>query len=207
MMVEGSSARIFRLRSHERVSRVTRSALFLAFDLRDPRLHQSLNECGRQRLVRGEVDGPFGCGEALKFVLKRFDNRGRGEQTAVVRKRGEPHQHSFVLERRNSIADGLGSLWWQSGPNRRAKFVQGVAGGFRDACEIFVHVLRDEVAFRARTAITGSRFFHAGNTTRAFASSLPLSLQIDETKGKGATIVESGLEKLLLAPATTRTSC
>ena len=74
------------------------SAPFLAFDLRDPLLHQFLNKCSRQWLVRGEVDGPFGCGEALKFVLERFDNRGSGEQTAVVRKRCEPHQHSFVLD-------------------------------------------------------------------------------------------------------------
>src|SRR5712692_12088151 len=110
MMVEGSSARIFRLRSHERVSRATRSAPFLAFVLRDPRLHQFLNKRSRQWLVRGEVDGPFGCGEALKFVLKCSDNRGSGEQTAVVRKRGKPDQHSFVLERRNPITDGLGSF-------------------------------------------------------------------------------------------------
>ncbi len=86
------------LRSHKPGLRATRSAPFLAFVLRDPRLHQFLNKCSRQWLVRGEVDGPFGCGEALKFVLKRFDNRGSGEQTAVVRKRCEPHQHSFVLD-------------------------------------------------------------------------------------------------------------
>src|SRR6266704_5741025 len=103
MMAERSSARIFRLRSHELVSRVTRSALFLAFVLRDTRLHQFLNKCSRQWLVRGEVDGPFGCGEALEFILERFDNRGSGEQTAVLRKRGEPHQHSFVLESRHPI--------------------------------------------------------------------------------------------------------
>src|SRR6266571_7364595 len=110
MMVEGSSARIFRLRSYERVSRATRSAPFLAFVLRDPRLHQFLNKCSRQWLVRGEVDGSFGCGEALEFILERFDHGRAREQTAMVRKRGEPHQHSFVLERRNPVADGLGSL-------------------------------------------------------------------------------------------------
>ena len=70
------------MRSHVSRSRgQPRSAPFLAFDLRDPRLHQFLNKCSRQWLVRGEVDGPFGCGEALKFVLTRFDNRGSGEQT------------------------------------------------------------------------------------------------------------------------------
>jgi len=45
---------------------------FLAFDLRDPRLHHLPDEGGRQGLVRGELDCPFGNGEALKFALKRF---------------------------------------------------------------------------------------------------------------------------------------
>jgi hypothetical protein len=167
-MVTGA---VNRLRSHEQVSRATRSAPFLAFVLRDPRLHKFLNKCSRQWLVRGEVDGPFGCGEALKFVLKRFDNRGSGEQTAVVRKRGEPHQHSFVLERRNPIADGLGSLRWHSGPNRRANLVQGAAGGFRDTSKVFINVFRSAVAFRRRTAIARFHFFHKGNATRTSTSS------------------------------------
>src|SRR2546425_5846534 len=148
-----------------------RSALFLAFVLCDPRLHQFLNKRSRQWLVRGEVDGPFGCGEALEFILERFDNRGSGEQTAVVRKRGEPHQHSFVLERRHPIADGLGSLRWHDGPNRRAYLVQGAAGGFRDASEVFIDVFRSAVAFRRRTAIARVQFFHAGDATRTSTSS------------------------------------
>src|SRR6266852_3219883 len=82
-MVTGA---VNRLRSHEQVSRATRSAPFLAFVLRDPRLHQFPNKCSRQWLVRGELDGPFGREEALKFVLERFDNRGSGEQTAVGNK-------------------------------------------------------------------------------------------------------------------------
>src|SRR5713226_2173756 len=159
MMVEGSSARIFRLRSHERVSRATPSAPFLVFLLRDPRLHQFLNKCSRQWLVRGKVDGPFGCGEALEFVLERLDHGRTREQTAMVRKRGEPYQHSFVLERRNPIADGLGGLGRRNGPNYRANPVQGAAGGLRDACEVFVDVFRNGVASHPRTAITGSRFF------------------------------------------------
>ena len=67
------------------------SAAFLAFVLRDSRLYQPLNEGCWQWLVRGKVNGPFGCGEALELFLKRFDNRGSGEQTAVVRKGREPH--------------------------------------------------------------------------------------------------------------------
>ena len=170
MMVEGSSARIFRLRSHERVSRATRSAPFLAFVLRDPRLHQFLNKRRRQWLVRGEVDGPFGCGEALKFVLERLDHGRTRKQTAVLRKRGEPHQHSFVLERRHPIADGLGSLRWHSGPNRRAHLVQGAAGGFRNTSNVSIHVFRSAIAFRRRTAIARFHFFHAGNATRTSIS-------------------------------------
>src|SRR5712691_3719455 len=154
-----------------RSSRTTRSAPFLAFVLRDPRLHQFLNKCTRQWLVRGELDGPFGCGEAPKFLLERRDHGRSREQTAVVRKRGEPHQHSFVLERRNPIADGLGSLRWHSGPNRGANLVQGAAGGFRDTGNVFIHVLRSTVAFRRRTRIPRFHFFHAGNATRTSTSS------------------------------------
>jgi hypothetical protein len=65
------------------------------------------------------MDRPFGCGKAPKFVLKRFDNRCSGEQAAVVRKRREPNQYPFVLERRNSIADCLGSL--RSPPAQRTE--------------------------------------------------------------------------------------
>src|SRR5207245_2263842 len=171
-MVTGA---VNRLGSHEQVPRATRSGPFLAFVLRDPRLHQFLNKCSRQWLVRGEVDGPFGCGEALKFVLERLDHGRSREQTAMVRKRGEPHQRSFVLECRYPVADGLGSLRWHSGPNRRANLVQRAAGRFRDASKVFVDVFRSAVAFRGRTAIARFHFFHAGNATRSSNSSLCLS--------------------------------
>src|SRR6266567_4888279 len=160
-----------RLRSYEQVSRATRSTPYFAFDLRDPRLHQLLNQCSRQWLVRGELDCPFGSGEALKFVFERFDNRSSGEQTAVVRKRGEPHQHSFVLERRNPIADRLGGLRWHNGPDRGANLVQGAAGWFRDTRKVFINGSRSTVAFSRRTAMAGFRFFHGGNATRPSASS------------------------------------
>src|SRR5438876_22045 len=161
---------MFPSRSHEHVSRATRLAPFLAFVLRDPHPHHFVNKGSRQWLVCGEVDGPFGYGEALKLALKRFDNRGGGEKATVVRKRGEPHQHSFVLERRNPIADGLGSLRWHSGPNRRANLVQGAAGRFRDTCKVFIHGFRRAVAFRRRTAITRLHFAHASNSIRTSIS-------------------------------------
>ena len=149
----------------------TGSAPFLAFVLRHPRLHQFLNQRSREWLVRGEADGPFGCGEALKFVLKRFDNRGSGEQTAVVRKSGEPHQHSFVLDRRHPIADGFGSLRWHSGPNRHANLAQGAAGGFRDTSKVFINIFRSPVGFRHRTVTARFHFFHARDATKTSTSS------------------------------------
>src|SRR6266851_3624555 len=150
---------------------LVRSAPFLVFDLGDPRLYHFLDKRSRQRLVRGELDGPFGCGEALEFVLECLNHRGSREQTAMVRERGEPHQHSFVLERRNPIADGLGSLPRHSGPNRGAKLVQGAAGRFRDTSNIFADVFRSASAFPGRTAIARFHFFHAGNSRRTSASS------------------------------------
>src|SRR5438876_6187779 len=162
---------MFPSRSHEHVSRATRLAPFLAFVLRDPHPHHFVNKGSRQWLVCGEVDGPFGYGEALKLALKRFDNRGSGEKATVVRKRSEPHQHSFVLERRNPIANGLGSLRWHSGANRRANLVQGAAGGLRDTSEVFINIFRSTVAFCRRTAIVRFHFFHAGNATRTSTSS------------------------------------
>src|SRR5258708_7234192 len=151
--------------------RATQSASFLAFDLRDPRLHHFLNKCSRQRFIGGELDGPFGCREALEFALKCFDNRGSREQTAVVRKCGEPHQHSFVLERRHPIADDFGSLRKRSRPNRRANLVQGAAGGFRDASKVFIDAFRSALAFRRGTALARFSPYHAGNSRRTSTSS------------------------------------
>ena len=46
----------------------------LLFVLRDPRFDYFLNQCGWQRLIHGEADGPFGCRVAFKFILERFDS-------------------------------------------------------------------------------------------------------------------------------------
>src|SRR5271157_899641 len=159
------------MRSQDSVSAATRSVLFLIFDLRDSRLHQFFNKCGRQWLIRGELDGSFGCGEALKFLLERFDNGGSREQTTVVRKRGEPHQHSFVFDRRNPIADGLGGLRWHSRPNCCTNLVQGAAGGFRDTSKVFINAFRNALSLRRRTALGRFHFFHAGNATKTSTSS------------------------------------
>ena len=54
--------------SREQVARAAQLTPFRAFDPRDSRLHQFLNKCSGQRLVRGEVDGPFGGGESLNLA-------------------------------------------------------------------------------------------------------------------------------------------
>src|SRR5260370_38405078 len=64
---------------------VSVSAPFLVFDLRDARLYHFLDKCGRQRLVRGELDGPFCVGEALGFVFEPADHPITTNKTAVVR--------------------------------------------------------------------------------------------------------------------------
>jgi hypothetical protein len=61
-----------------------RLALFLAFDLRDPRLHQFLHQRRRQWLVLSEMDGSLRCREALQFVFECLDHRRRREQTAMA---------------------------------------------------------------------------------------------------------------------------
>src|ERR1700722_4016479 len=150
---------------------MNRSASFLAVDPPNPRLHQLLNKCSRQRLVDKELDGPFGRREGLKLVLKLFDHRGRRKQTAMVRKRREPHQYSFVPNRWDLIADGLSGLGRHSGPNRRAEFPKIASCGFRDTCKVFIDVLRSAFAFRRRPAFASFSFFHARNATSTLLSS------------------------------------
>jgi len=142
----------------------------LLFVLRNPRFDYSPNQCGFQRLVYGEADGPFRCGVAFKFILERFDRRGFREQAAVVRKRGEPKQDSFVLEGGNPVTDGLGGLRWENGPNRGANLVQSAAGRFRDTSQIFVNTFRSGAGFRHRPASGGPRSFHADNATSTSTS-------------------------------------
>src|SRR6266436_6014732 len=126
---------------------------FLTFVLRHALPHKFLDKSNWEGLVRGEVDGAFGGGEALKFVLEGLDHRRGREQTAVVRKRGEPHQHSVVLERRNPVADRLGGFRWHNGANRRAKLLQGVARRLRNGRKILVKAFRSAGAFRCRTPL------------------------------------------------------
>jgi len=76
--------------------------------LSDARFHKLLYQCSRQRLIDGEVDGSFGGAKAFEFGFELFDYGSSGEQAAVIGKRGVPHQHSFILESRNSVADDFG---------------------------------------------------------------------------------------------------
>jgi len=111
------------------------------------------------------VDGTFGYRITFKFILERFDNRGRREQAAVIRKRPEPNQDSFILEGWNPVTDGLGRLRWHSGRNRRANFVQSAAAGFWDASKIFINISRSLADSSRRPVSAGLRSFHADNTT------------------------------------------
>ncbi len=95
----------------------------LAFDVLYPGLHELLNERGGHRLVYGEVNGAFGRRVAPEFILKCFDNRGSGKQTAVVREGSKPHQDFILPERRNPVTDGLDSFRWHYRPNRCANLV------------------------------------------------------------------------------------
>jgi len=167
-------SRSMNARVHCRAPRAARSAPSLAFVLSDPRLHQFLNKCRRQWLVRWELDGTFGNREALKFLPESLDHGRSREQTAMVRKRGEPHQHAIALKRRNPVTDCLGSLRWNSGPNGCANMAQSAARGFGYPGKVLVHVSRSAVGFRGRTAIARFHFFHAGHATRRSNASLSL---------------------------------
>ena len=147
------------------------SAPFLVFALRHPLLDELLDECGRQRLVQRKVDRSFGGGETFQFLLKCADDRGSGEQTAVVRKRGKPHQHYSVSKGRNSITNDLGSFRRDSGPNRCAHFEQCATCGFRDARQVFLDVFRSAAASGRGTSIARFSFFHTSNATRNATSS------------------------------------
>lgn len=91
-----------------RYKEVAASLPLLVFDLFYSGLYESFDECGWHRLIYREVDRTLRRGEALEFVLERFDNRRSGKQTAVVREGSEPHQHATVLKRRNPVTDYLG---------------------------------------------------------------------------------------------------
>src|SRR5438105_9451440 len=137
------------------------SAAPLALALCRPCLHQFLDKSRRHRLIVSKLDRPFRSGEVLKLLLKSFDDRCCRKQAAVLRKSAEPYQHPLVLERRNPIADGLGSLRWHSTPNRCTHLAEIRAGSFRDAGKIFVNVFGSNLGFRADTTPAGLHFFHA----------------------------------------------
>src|SRR5580704_29214 len=138
-----------------------KSPWFLVFDLLDPSSYQFLNQCIRQWLIRGELDGSLRDGEVLQLVLEHLDHGRSWEQAAMVGERGKPYQGSFVLECRYPVADGLDRFSRRGGPNGRANFVQGTLGRFRDECEVFVNGLGSRGAFRGRTTIAGFGIFHA----------------------------------------------
>src|ERR1700690_833844 len=98
--------------------------------------------------------------EALKFLFESFDDRCGREQTAMIRKRGEPNQHSLVPKCRNTIADSFGRFRRHSGANHSANLVQGAAGGFGDTGKVFINVLWNTLAIHTRNTFARFHFLH-----------------------------------------------
>src|SRR5260370_14650327 len=132
-------ARSWSCSGSEQVVIAIRLATLFGFDLPNACFDQLLDKTRRDRFVHGEMDRPPALGEALKITLKRLDHGGGREQAAVIRKRGEPHQHLFIFERGNPVADGLGSRARERRPNGGSNLPQHAAGGLRDARRVFVH--------------------------------------------------------------------
>src|SRR5580698_389388 len=84
----------------------------------------------------------------------------------MVRKRGEPNQHSMVLERRNPIADGLRSLRRRR-PYGRPNFLQSATRGFRNAGKVFINIPRRTLAFPRRTPTIRAHFLHVAMLRKA----------------------------------------
>ncbi len=119
-------------------------ALFLLFQLvlRDASPHELFHQSGRKRFVHRKADGPFGGREALQQICE-FSWQGSREETAMVRERGVTHEPSFVLEAWDAVADGFAGLSGHDRADQGASFLQGAAGGFRHAREVFVHAVCD----------------------------------------------------------------
>src|SRR5690242_14262360 len=100
----------------------------------------------------------------------------------MVRERRVPHQHSFVLDRRNPITDNFCCPSRRSGPDRRANFVQCAARRLRDTCKVFRNSFRSAFAFRRGSAFAGFRFLHSRHATN---TSIPSSCPI-HTNWQGA---------------------
>ena len=106
------------------------------------------------------MDGSLGCGVALKVVFKLCDDCGGGKQAAVIGKRGEPHENSFVFECRNAVADGFGGSARRGGVNCRAHLAQGAARRLRSCREVFGEILRRLFGFRRGAAPGRFSFLH-----------------------------------------------
>lgn len=92
------------------------------------------------RWIRKMGNGAFGRMEILEFLL-RLDHRCCGEQTAVLRKAGEPDQCSDMFETRNSVADRFRGFRRHGGADRLSKFFQLVSCRFGHTCKVIVDAL------------------------------------------------------------------
>ena len=86
-------------------------------------------------------NGAFGRMQILEFLLERLDHRCCREQTAVLRKAGEPDQCSVMFETRNSVADRSRRFRSHGGADRLSKFFQHASCGFGHTCKVIVDAL------------------------------------------------------------------
>ena len=106
--------------------------------MRDAGFDHFLDERRGKGLVGGELDGAFGNGIALELIAKSGDDRSGGEEAAVLGKRGVPHKHAIVAERRDAVAEDFGRSGWNRRTNRCADFLQGAARWLRCRGQVFV---------------------------------------------------------------------
>jgi hypothetical protein len=64
-----------------------------------------------------------------------------------------------VFERGHSITDDLGSPRWRGRTNRCANFVQGAAGGLRNASQVFINGFWSAVRFAAELRLPDFELF------------------------------------------------
>lgn len=135
------------------------------YDFSEASCDHSADQRSGEGLVDGELDGALGEVVGLEFVLELLDDGSGGEETAMVRKGGEPNEDFLVPEGGDAVADDFGRFRWRGGANHGAHVLESGASGFRNEGEVLVDGLRWLFGARLRGALPGSRFFR-GRTAR-----------------------------------------
>lgn len=166
----------------------TALARVLVFDLGGARLDDFLDQSSWKRLVQRKVDGSLRSGVALKVVFKLIDDRGRGKQTAVAGKCGEPDENAFVFESRNAVADSFRRFAWRGGADRSAHFAKSAARRFWSCRKVFSEIVRRLFGFPRGAALARFSFLHAAMLQK-------FSLQIQARRNRLENEAESMIQK------------